>query len=52
MNVPDNGPKIEAVSLVLCALAILCVASRFCRRLFMAGSGVGVDDVLIAAAIV
>ena len=51
-HVPDRGPGVIVVSAVLLSLSALAVVTRFFRRLFMSGGGVGVDDILIGFALV
>ena len=50
--IPNNGPKVETVSIVFVCLSILFVGARYFRRLVMSGSSVGADDLLILVALV
>lgn len=51
-NVPNHGPSILAVSIVLVSLSGFAVGTRLVRRLCMVGGGMGVDDWLISFALV
>ena len=51
-DVPDHGPSILAVSIVLVSLSGFAVGTRLVRRLCMVGGGMGVDDWLISFALV
>ncbi|KAL9592696.1 MAG: hypothetical protein Q9179_006454, partial [Wetmoreana sp. 5 TL-2023] len=50
-RVPNNGPRVETVSLVLVALSILTVGARLYRRLGKSGSSFGWDDAAISFAL-
>ena len=51
-RIPNNGPKIETVSLVLVSLSILAVGARLYKRIGMSGSSFGWDDAAISLALV
>ena len=50
--IPDRGPKVEVVSLVMASLSILAVSARLFRRLGMSESSFGWDDAAISLALV
>ena len=50
--IPDRGPKVEIVSLVMASLSILAVSARLFRRLGMSESSFGWDDAAISLALV
>ena len=50
--IPDRGPKVETVSLIMASLSILAVSARLFRRLGMSESSFGWDDAAISLALV
>ena len=50
--IPDRGPKVEVVSLIMASLSILAVSARLFRRLGMSESSFGWDDAAISLALV
>lgn len=51
-GIPNQGPKIETVSLILASLSVLAVSARLYRRLGMSGSSFSWDDAAISFALV
>ena len=51
-SIPNNGPKVETISIVFVSLSIMLVAVRYYRRFYMSTGGVGADDILIMIAVV
>ena len=52
LGVPNQGPRLAKVSLVLCCIAILFVATRVAGRLARTSNSVGLDDACIVVALV
>ena len=49
---PDRGPQVEVISLIMASLSILAVSARLFRRLGMSESSFGWDDAAISLALV